>query len=127
MSLTDYTQETEQETLFKFFGDTLKKKYDGENFASYRSDEWAVNVYRSWESLLFCVDLVSCYNKDSQCPICFEIETDSLLSRRKEKRIFGALNYLLANKKIAGTFWSSLPDFDDLGQHVRTEFLRNKY
>lgn len=128
MSLTDYTylNDLEKSVLFRFWGDSLEKVFDEEFYAFYRSDEWIVVVYRSWEGICVSCDLRSCYNKESQNPINFYISIERGISARKEKRIFAALNFLLANRKDGGTFWSALPNFDDLGQHVRDEFFKNK-
>lgn len=127
--LRDYAElmELEKKILFKFFGSEIDQEYEDEKFAAYSSDEFVVSVYRSWDGILVSCDLIVCYNKNSQNPINFFIDLNRPLSNRKEKRIFAALNFLRANKKIAGQFWSNLPNFDDLGQHVRGEFLSNKY
>lgn len=126
--LRDYTElmELESSILFKFFGE-VQKTWEDESISSYKNEDFKISVYRNWDGILVSCDLTSCYNKDSQNPINFFIDLNLPLSNRKEKRIFAALNFLRANKKIAGQFWSSLPNFDDLGQHVRDEFLKNKY
>lgn len=127
--LRDYAEllELEKQILFKFFGSDIDKEHEDEKFAAYSSDEFVVSVYRSWEGFLVSCDLIACYNKDSQNPINFFIDMGRSLSSRKEKRIFAALNYLLAHKKEAGQFYDFLPNFDDLGQDVRSEFLKTKY
>lgn len=119
--------ELEKNILFKFFGSEVDKEHEDEKLAAYSSDEFAVSVYRAWDGILVSCDLIVSYNKDSQNPINFYIDVNRPLSKRKEHRIFAALNFLKANKKEAGHFWSSLPNFDDLGQDVRDEFLRTKY
>ena len=126
--LRDYSElmELENAVLFKFFGE-VKKTWEDESAASYKNEDFIISVYRSWDGILVSCDLVVCYNKDSQNPINFYVDINLPLSGRKEQRIFQALNFLRANAKIAGQFWSNLPNFDDLGQDVRSEFLRTKY
>jgi hypothetical protein len=118
--------ELENSVLFKFFGE-VEKTWEDESIASYKNEDFKISLYRSWDGILISCDLLVCYNKDSQNPINFYIDLNRPLSSRKEHRIFQALNFLRANAKIAGQFWSNLPNFDDLGQHVRSEFLGTKY
>jgi hypothetical protein len=127
--LRDYQElmDLEKSILFKFFGGEIDKEYEEEKFAAYSSDEFVVSVRRSWDGILVSCDLSICYNKESQNPINFYINVNKKLSKRKEHRIFAALNFIRANKKEAGQFWSCLPSFDDLGQHVRREFLKKEY
>ena len=127
-SLLDYKEliDLEESTLFQFFGKDVIQKRQDEDSAFYLCDGFVVSVCRCWDGLLFSCDLSSCYNKDSQNPINFCVEVDKPMSRRKQDRIFKALNYLKANKNIAGTFWSYLPSFEDLGQEVRHQFLYKK-
>lgn len=71
---------------------------------------------------LYCIDLLSCYNKQGQMPICFIIEEDQI-SNRKLKRINQAIQYLLDHEKEAGTFLGELPGFDEFNNsQVRREF-----
>jgi hypothetical protein len=118
--------ELENSVLFKFFGE-VEKTWEDESIASYKNEDFKISLYRSWDGILISCDLLVCYNKDSQNPINFYVDINRPLSSRKEKRIFAAMNFLRANKKISGQFWNNLPNFDDLGQHVRSEFLGTKY
>ena len=126
--LRDYAElmELENSVLFKFFGE-VEKTWEDESIASYKNEDFKISLYRSWDGILISCDLLVCYNKDSQNPINFYVDINRPLSSRKEKRIFAAMNFLRANKKISGQFWNNLPNFDDLGQHVRSEFLGTKY
>jgi hypothetical protein len=126
--LRDYSElmELENAVLFKFFGE-VEKTWEDESIASYKNEDFKISLYRSWDGILISCDLLVCYNKDSQNPINFYVDINRPLSSRKEKRIFAAMNFLRANKKISGQFWNNLPNFDDLGQHVRSEFLGTKY
>jgi len=125
--LRDYAElmELENSVLFKFFGE-VEKTWEDESIASYKNEDFKISVYRSWDGILISCDLIVCYNKDSQNPINFYIDINRSLSGRKEQRIFKALNFLRANAKIARQFFDFMPNFDDLGQHVRSEFFKTK-
>ena len=107
-------------TLFELFGEAELKEWDSwENHYTYHTDDFHVEIEDDNGLYLVMVDLHGCFNKSSQCPLCFRLDEYKPLSRRKKNRIHQAINFLLMNKKDAGTFWSHLPGFDDLGQDVR--------
>lgn len=85
------------------------------------SDLFYAVIHQQGNSYLISVDLRSVFNKESQCPIHFQLTVDKKLSRRKLRRIQSALAYLLKNKDIAG-FLFDLPGYDDLGEWTRSGF-----
>ncbi len=109
-----------KDQLEAIFG-TVSGEKEGE-YSVFRTNDFRIDVEDGGDEFLVSVDLKSCFNKVSQSPIHFILP----LSKRKEKRVKEALNFLLARKKEAGTFWGRLEGFDDVDESNRSEFWRNK-
>ncbi len=123
--MNDPLLELEEKTVFKFFGET-KLTCRHEDYSHYVSDDYSISANQFADQILFSVDLNSCFNKDSQCPIHFVVSLYEPMSRRKEKRIFEALNFLKRNEKKAGHFLGEMQGFDDLSGSVRTAFYKQQ-
>ena len=80
----------------------------------YEHDTFHVDIVEYHGSFLVSIDLHSCFNKTSQCPIHFVFDEYQKFSKRKIKRIHQALNFLLRNKNRAGGFFGRMEGFDDL-------------
>ncbi len=110
-----------KEELEKTFGTLVEKEYeDLGQYRLFKSDDFRVDTFENKAGeVLVSVDLNSSFNKVSQSPIHFILP----LSKRKGKRVQSALNYLLRNRKDAGTFWGQPPGFDDLSEDIRRGHL----
>ena len=79
-------------------------KNKGDDWAIINDDELTFRISFDESTLSHCisVDNRKCFNKDSQCPIHFNID----LSRRKKKRLNEALRYLRTKEgeKASATF-----------------------
>jgi hypothetical protein len=112
-----------KDLLFELLGTgKLKLILDNYNYYHYECEDFHVDLEERGGRWLVSIDLKSSFNKTSQSPIHFLYDDYSKFSKRKKKRIQQAINYLLANKKNAGTFCGRMPGFDDLDVYVRDDF-----
>lgn len=102
-------------TVFKFFGVCeIDREYDYTTV--YLSKDFVI-VYTTspLDCVLISVSLHNSFNKQGDCPLQILITPDEKISRRKEKRIFNAINHMLRNKDSIPS-WGDLDGFDDLGR-----------
>jgi len=122
--LQSFWESTVKDTIFRFFGDD-NFKFD---YYSYRftaiGDTFRIDVLVSWEKACFSVDFKESFNKVSQSPIHFVVETGKEISSRKTKRIFEALRFLQKNEKEAGHFFGVMQGFDDLSSENYYNFYQ---
>lgn len=113
-----------KDILFELFGEG--KIVDvGYDYYHYEQETFHIDLLEQDGFWLVSVDLKESFNKTSQSPIHFIYSEYEKFSNRKKKRIQSATNYLLANRKSAGTYFGALPHFDDLGEWVRGNFYKN--
>ena len=112
------------ELLFDLFGEgkLIDNSYD---YYHYECNKFHVDLLEKNGFWLVSIDLNSSFNKTSQSPIHFIWSEFEDISKRKLNRIKSAINFLLANEKKAGTFFFSLPGYDDLSEDVRRDFYHN--
>lgn len=103
------------ELVFKFFGECEKEEIL-EHLSKYRNEHFEILASQNEAgSVLISVTLRGHFDKQSWCPLQILIDPDQKISRRKEKRIFQAINYMLREKQNLSS-WEDLPGFDDLGR-----------
>ena len=115
-----------KQEMFNLFGEgNLEFYYNCFNITQYKytNDIFHIEVFERNSQYLINVDFHNYFNKSSQCPLCFIVNSKGL-SKRKRNRIHCAINFLLRNKKTAN-YWFTLPGFDDLGQYNRYLFYNN--
>jgi hypothetical protein len=110
--------------LFELFGEG-KISDTGHNYYHYDQDIFHIDLLEKDGFWLVSVDMKESFNKTSQSPIHFIYSEYEKFSNRKKKRIQSATNFLLTNRKSAGTYFGQLPGFDDLGEWVRGDFYKN--
>jgi len=99
--------------LFELLGDgKMVERLD--DYWDYEHDTFHVDFVDYHGIFLVSIDLHSCFNKVSQCPIHFVFDENQKFSKRKIKRIHQAINFLLRNKNRAGEFFGKMEGFDDL-------------
>ena len=111
------------ELVFKFFGECeIDREYD--NTTVYLNKHFVI-VYEksSLDCVLISVTLHNNFNKQGDCPLQILITPGEKISRRKEKRIFNAINYMLRNKDSVPS-WGDLDGFDDLGRDNYVAFYQ---
>ena len=87
-----------------------------QNSIYYRNKQFIMKKFFYENQEVYAIDLRKTYNKDSQMPIWFKIKK-GFISKRKLKRVNEAINFLINNKKEAGTFLGQMPGFDDLSYY----------
>lgn len=112
------------ELLFELFGEGKLVDHTY-GYHQYECDKFHVDLLERNGFWLVSIDLKSSFNKTSQSPIHFIWSEFEKISERKLNRIKSAINYLLINEKTAGTFFHSLPGYDDLSEDVRVDFYKN--
>lgn len=114
-----------KETLFELFGDfdTIHDE-DQCGYSSFATDDFTIRVCRYSCFYLVSVDLIETFNKESQCPIHFELSDYKPLSKRKKDRIREAMRFLIKNRKDAGSFLGCMDGFDDLSSDIRRAFYQ---
>ena len=119
---------TVQEVIFHFFGETETKfRSDCGMFFTFENKDYHIDVILHNNKAVFSVDLNECFNKTGQCPIHFVIDFGRKLSRRKDTRIFSALNTLIRLRENAGEFFGLIPGFDDLSSENYYQFDRPSF
>ena len=89
-----------KETLFELFGDfDTVNDIDELGYGRFSTDDFTILVYEQRGFYLVSVDLIETFNKESQCPIHFEISEYKSLSKRKKDRIREAIRFLIKNRK----------------------------
>ena len=110
-------------TVFKFFGECEIDR-DYETTIVYSNKEFVIMFSKNQQNYtLLSVTLQDYFNKQGDCPLQILIGPEEKISRRKEKRIFNAINYMLRNKDDLTT-WGDLEGFDDLGRDNYLTFYR---
>jgi hypothetical protein len=114
-----------KETLFELFGefDTVSD-LDELGYGHFSTDDFTILVHGQHGFHLVSVDLNDCFNKESQCPIHFEVSDYKPLSKRKKDRIREATNFLIRNREDAGGFFGRMDGFDDLSSDIRRAFYQ---
>ena len=109
--------------VFKFFGECEKEEIL-EHLFKYHNEHFEILASQNeMGSVLISVTLRGHFDKKSCCPLQILIDPNQKISRRKEKRIFNAINHMLRNKDSIPS-WGDLDGFDDLGRSNLMAFYR---
>lgn len=113
------------ELVFKFFGECEKEEIL-ETLFKYHNDHFEILASQNERGeVLLSVTNKGSFDKQSWCPLQILVNPEQKISRRKEKRIFQAINYMLRQKEnLPG--WGDLPGFDDLGRNNLIAFHNSK-
>jgi hypothetical protein len=109
--------------VFKFFGECeIDRDYD--TTIVYSNKEFVIICSKNQQNYtLLSVGMQGYFDKQKDCPLQILIGPEEKISRRKKKRIFNAINYMLRNKDDL-TSWGDLEGFDDLGRDNFLAFYR---